>query len=213
MGKAGVHSRITDKAEIQAIMDTFASYGHTDVDTARVYAAGTSEEILRELGATTKFNVSTKIIPMQPGDHRPEKLRETVQASLKALGVSKVPILYLHAPDIATPFEETMAGIQQLYEEDMFDEFGLSNFATHQVVEIYMIAKQRGWVVPTVYEGMYNVLSRTAELDLFPALDRFNIRFYAYSPLVGGLLDPSLSFTAKVPTGSQFDPETPVGQM
>ncbi|KAG0175697.1 hypothetical protein DFQ28_006886 [Apophysomyces sp. BC1034] len=213
MGKEGVHVRIKDQTEIQNIMDAFASYGHTDIDTSRVYSEGTSEETLRDLGVPTRFKVSTKIFPVQAGDHRPERLRETVQESLKALGVSKVPILYLHAPDTATPFEETMLGVQALYNEGLFDEFGLSNFATHQVVEIYMLAKQRGWVVPTVYEGMYNALSRTAELDLFPALERFNIRFYAFSPLVGGLLDPSLSMTTQVPKGSQFDPDTPVGQM
>lgn len=48
--------------------------------------------------------------------------------------------------------------------------------------------KERGWITPSVYQGMYNGITRKVEPDLFPALERLNMSFYAYNPLAGGLL-------------------------
>jgi hypothetical protein len=47
-----------------------------------------------------------------------------------------------------------------LYKEGKFKEFGLSNFAAYEVAEIVMICNERKWVRPTVYEGMYNAISK-----------------------------------------------------
>ena len=47
-----------------------------------------------------------------------------------------------------------------MYVEGKFKEFGLSNYAAWEVVDIYHICKARGWVLPTVYQGMYNPITR-----------------------------------------------------
>jgi len=73
-------------------------------------------------------------------------------------------------------------------EQKKFKEFGLSNHLPFQVAQIYYICKAKGYVLPTVYQGMYNLLSREYELELALVLQMFKIRFYAYSPLAGGLL-------------------------
>lgn len=52
---------------------------------------------------------------MQPGDHRPERLKQIIQDSIKALNGKKIRTLYLHAPDRSTPFEETARGMDELY--------------------------------------------------------------------------------------------------
>lgn len=53
---------------------------------------------------------------------------------------------------------------------------------------VWEIMNERGWVKPTVYQGMYNALLRDAERELFPCLRRYNIRFYAHTILACGLL-------------------------
>lgn len=53
--------------------------------------------------------------------------------------------------------------------EGKLREFGLSNFAPWEVMEIYYITKEQGWLQPTVYQGMYNALTRATE-ELFPVL-------------------------------------------
>ena len=65
-----------------------------------------------------------------------------------------------------------------------------------EVAEIVGICERRGFRKPTVYQGIYNLLDRTAEGELFPCLRKFGIRFYVYSPLAGALL-----------TGNIFSPE------
>ncbi|XP_059232325.1 aflatoxin B1 aldehyde reductase member 2-like [Mustela nigripes] len=72
-------------------------------------------------------------------------------------------------------------------QEGKFVELGLSNYASWEVAEI-CICRNNGWILPTVYQGMYNITTRQVETELFLCLRHFGLRFYAYSPLAGGLL-------------------------
>ena len=110
--------------------------------------------------------------------HTPDQLRYHLDESLKALGAEpasalrrrisrllgkrpgSVDIFYLHAPDRNTPFEVTMKGVNDLYKEGKFKRFGLSNFNAYEVAEIVTIAKANGYVLPTVYQGIYNAVER-----------------------------------------------------
>jgi len=72
--------------------------------------------------------------------------------------------------------------------------------------KIFYLCKQNGWVLPTVYQGMYNLMTRAVEPELFPMLRRFGIAFYAYSPLAGGLLTGRYKYEDQVekPEGRFF---------
>ncbi|KAJ3081345.1 hypothetical protein HK102_002404, partial [Quaeritorhiza haematococci] len=216
----GVGGRIQDLPTIRKILDTFHAHGHKELDTARMYCNGNTEEVLAELQVQTKtewgpFSVATKAYPFQPGMHSKEKLKEQFRASLKALNSKRVDIFYLHAPDHATPFEETLRAVQDLYEEGTFGELGLSNYAAWEVMEIWWICKTNGYVMPTLYQGMYNALTREVERELIPCLRKLNMRFYAYNPLCGGLLTDK-PYTIEqgegnIEQGSRFDPKTSQG--
>ncbi|KAI9091017.1 Aldo/keto reductase [Phlyctochytrium arcticum] len=187
----GVGARVSDPAEIRRILDLFHSHGHKELDTARMYCDGNTEEVLGQLEVQTKepkFIVATKAYPFKAGDHEPTKLKEQFRASLKALNTKRVEIFYLHAPDHATPFETTLKAVQELYEEGTFGELALSNFAAWEVMKVWHICKTNGYILPTLYQGMYNAITRAVEVELFPCLRSLGIRFYAYNPLAGGLL-------------------------
>jgi len=166
--------------------------GKVLVDTARMYALGESEKML---GALLKENPSwrsqvsihTKAAPIITPFTR-EGLNSQLNASLEALGVDKVDIYYLHFPDIKTPIEETFSTLNELHKAGKFTELGLSNYASWDVVRIYWLCKSKGWVVPTVYQGMYNAITRSIEAELLPALRACGIRSYWYNPLAGGFL-------------------------
>ncbi|VTJ50722.1 Hypothetical predicted protein [Marmota monax] len=66
-----------------------------------------------------------------------------------------------------------------------FLELGLSNYAAWEVAEICTLCKSNGWILPTVYQGMYNATTRQVETELFPCLRQFGLRFYAFNPLAG----------------------------
>ena len=92
-------------------------------------------------------------------------------------------------------------------------QFGLSNFRPADVQKIYDIQSAAGSVLPSVFQGNYNAVSRHIEKDLFPLLHKLKISFYAYSPIAGGfLVKNSAQLRAKDDPG-RFGPNTRTGDM
>jgi|GEM_PF-34572 len=190
----------TSESFLEAFVASNCARNHTtgsrvEIDTARMYNHGKSEEcigniLLNREDLADRILVATKANPF-PGFNenlRPENVLTQAFESLQALHKTSLDIFYLHSPDHSTNIESTLKAVQQLYEQGKIRELGLSNYAAWQVVHIYHLCKSRGWVVPTVYQGMYNPITRDVERELIPALRNLNIRFYAYNPLAGGLL-------------------------
>jgi aflatoxin B1 aldehyde reductase len=166
-----------------------ASGSIAEIDTARMYDEGRTEIVLGEILSehpeiAKKLKIASKVNPFAYSD----KTLSKASVLSSALRLKCVDILYLHAPDPNVPIMETLEAIQEIYKAGGFKEFGLSNYQSWEVVHIYHICKQNGWPLPTVYQGMYNCITREVERELFPALRTLNIRFYAYNPLAGGFL-------------------------
>ncbi|KAJ7172524.1 Aldo/keto reductase [Mycena filopes] len=213
MGEEGQGAvRNSDLAECADILAVFASYGHTELDTARVYGGGTTEKLLSklDLGNST---IDTKVYPSTPGDHSASRLRATFFASLEALNRKKVRVLYLHAPDRSVPFEETLEEMNKLHAEGFYETFGLSNFAAWEVAEVVSICKAKGWVQPKIYQAMYNAITRAIEPELVPCCRKFGIRIVIYNPLAGGLFAGKLSSPTDAPTTGRFNVGTASGKM
>lgn len=94
----------------------------------------------------------------------------------------------MHRPERRTSLEDTFAGINELYQQGAFRRLGLSNFTPQEVEDVVKLSKERGWVAPTVYQGIYSAVARRCEEELFPTLRRHGLSFYAYSPVAGGFL-------------------------
>ena len=120
--------------------------------------------------------------------------------------------MYLHAADRATPFFETLQAVDKLHKEGKFVSLGLSNFTSFEVAEISMICKTNGFVRPSVYQAMYNVLTRGIEAELVPACRRYGLDIVIYNPLAGGLFSGKIKTTAMVPNnGGRFSDSNPTG--
>ncbi|KAG2139313.1 NADP-dependent oxidoreductase domain-containing protein [Suillus clintonianus] len=199
-GPRSLGARINTIEDAQNIIDVFASHGHKQIDTSRVYGGGTSEEFIGQLdlkGCT----VDTKVFPSAPVGFAQDKIRASLEASIKALGKTKIETFYLHAPDRSVPIKDTLRAINELHSEGLFEEFGVSNYNAWEVAEIVGIAETNGWVRPTVYQGLYNALERRVETELFSCLRHYGIRFYAYSPLASGLFSGTILSEADMQTG------------
>lgn len=179
--------RMDEKCSGETVRD-FLRRGHEELDTALMYAEGETERILGRMKLGSQVKMATKANPWGGNTLKPESVRQQLEKSLQQLQTPSVHLFYLHAPDHQTPVEETLGACQQLYQEGKFKELGLSNYAAWEVMEIYCICKQRNWVLPTVYQGMYNATTRQVETELLPCLRQLGMRFYAYNPLAGGLL-------------------------
>lgn len=173
------------------MVQQFLTSGNNELDAAYVYNNGDTEKILGSvLTSLTNNNASiaTKIHPRITGKLDSEAVNYQFNESLKRLNTDKVDILYFHFPDANTPIDDALLAINKLYETGKIKEFGLSNFPAWMVVDIWHKCKNNGWLLPNVYQGRYNGLSRNVEPELFPALRQLNMRFYAYNPLAGGML-------------------------
>jgi len=114
--------KVRGPAAVEPFLTALAAHGHTEVDTARFYGMGDSETVLSLLpDATAHLKISTKVFPFKAGSHNKENLPKQFRESLAALKTNKVDILYLHAPDYATPFEETVKAVDDLYREGLFE--------------------------------------------------------------------------------------------
>ncbi|XP_066462454.1 aflatoxin B1 aldehyde reductase member 2-like [Eleutherodactylus coqui] len=188
LGAMGFGSTMDTKTSNE-VMQEFLRRGYDEVDTAHYYGGGESERTLGEMGLRSGVKMATKANPWEGKNNLgAENVRQQLEASLKRLKTPSVQLFYLHLPDHQTPLEETLAACQELYLEGKFKELGVSNYTSWEVMKIYCICKQRNWVLPTVYQGMYNAITRQVELELLPCLRQLGIRFYAYNPLAGGLL-------------------------
>jgi len=196
---------INDPAVVQQCLDYFKKEGYLQIDTARVY--GTSEQMLASLKAQEQgFIIDTKIKSFLPGSHTPENLKLSFKESLESLNVKKVHILYLHAPDRATPFEDTLRAVNEIYKEGSFEKFGLSNYTTEEVEKIVKISRENNYVLPTVYQGLYNAVARKNEDTLFPLLHKEKISFYAWSPVASGFFEQRKG--QEYPEGARFNAKT-----
>ncbi|CAK7235765.1 hypothetical protein SCUCBS95973_009378 [Sporothrix curviconia] len=218
LGKAGAEqARVHDLADCAAILDVFQKHGHNEIDTARTYGGGSSEAYLGQLGLARRgIVIDTKLSPRggaggsaRTYSHRPEALKPALLESLAALGVDKVDMWYLHAPDRSVPFEDTLRAVNELYEAGYFARFGISNYAAWEVAQMAETTRRHGWKQIDVYQGVYNALHRAAEPELFPCLRHYGIAFYEYNPIAGGLLTDRYTRAVApqdLAPGSRFDP-------
>jgi len=177
------------------------------LDTAIMYQGGQTEKILGKiLGSDAKpFKIATKANSFSPEKNlSPSGLREQLETSLKSLQAESVDLFYLHGPDAAHEIEPTLEEVAKLHKEKKFQRFGLSNFTSWETVYIHSYMAQRGYIRPTVYQGMYNGITRQVENSLFPALEKLNMSFYAYNPLAGGMLSGKYRAAGNGEANSRF---------
>lgn len=182
--------------DVCEIIDVFLNSGYNEIDTAYVYNDGKCEELLGKALKCVKrekYKIATKVNPRISGRLDKQAVLEQLNTSLNRLNIDKADILYLHFPDSETPIEYALEGCAELYDAGKFLELGLSNFPAWLVAEVYRICEKNGWMLPKVYEGLYNPLSRFAERELSYALECYKMRFYAYNPLAGGMLTDKYS--------------------
>ena len=191
---------------VEEFVNNFLNAGYDELDTAYVYNNGDCERLLGEaLGNIERpYKIATKINPRITGRLDGDAAYKQLNESLQRMHLKSVDTVFLHFPDPATPAISVLTAMQDLYEQGKFKTLGLSNFPAWMVADVWHICDKNNWVKPTVYEGIYNPLTRKAETELNAALNNFGMRFYAYNPLAGGLLTGRYSGFDTAPTDGRF---------
>lgn len=192
--------------DVKEFINTYLDAGYNELDTAYVYNEGNCERLLGEAlnEIDRPYTIATKVNPRISGKLDGEAAYKQVNESLARLGRDCVDIVYLHFPDPATPVISVLEACADLHEQGKFKELGLSNFPAWMVADVWHICDKHGWVKPTIYQGIYNPLTRKAETELNACLDHYGMRFYAFNPMAGGLLTGRYGKFEDAPTDGRF---------
>lgn len=200
-------SEQVDQNTAQSMLALFVESGNFELDTAHQYCDGKTEEMLGVLIPPEKrknLSIASKVNPWNDQGLQPDQIEKQLGEILHRLGTDYIDLLYLHSPDLDTPIEKSLERCFDLFQQGKFKSFGLSNYASWQVAEVTEICRKNGWMEPSVYQGMYNSLTRDVERELFPCLRNYGISFYAYNPLAGGLLTGKYLSVDEIPDSGRF---------
>ena len=185
----------TDEPTSARIIDQAREQGVNFIDTANVYNAGASEEVVgRAIAANrdwwvvaTKLANATGTGPNDRGTSRRHAMR-AAEASLRRLGTDVIDVLYLHKEDHSTPLAETVNAMADLVRAGKIRHFGVSNYRAWRIAEICRLCDEAGIDRPVVSQPLYNALNRTVEVEHLPACTYYGLGVFPYSPLARGIL-------------------------
>ncbi|MDW8808263.1 aldo/keto reductase [Streptomyces scabiei] len=187
----------SDAAESRATLERALELGVTLYDTAHAYGAGENERFLSpffeahrdEVVIATKFGLA--IDPDDPTGriirNDAAHIRESVEGSLRRLGVDVIDLYYMHRRDVRVPIEETVGVMAELVREGKVKQLGLSEVTAAELRAAHAVhpiaALQSEW----------SLFSRDIEASVVPAARELGVTLVAYSPLGRGFLTGSFA--------------------
>jgi aryl-alcohol dehydrogenase-like predicted oxidoreductase len=208
----------TDEAAAHGQLNRYFDAGGNLVDTANVYSAGVSEEIigswlLANPGARSRIVLATKgRFPLRDGVNdlglSRRHLSLALDASLRRLRTDSIDLYQVHAHDPLTPIEETLRFLDDAVTAGKISYVGLSNFTGWQLQQAVDVARQHGWSVPITLQPQYNLLVREIEWEIVPASLANGLGLLPWSPLGGGWLTGKYARDER-PTGATRLGENP----
>ncbi len=190
--------RETDETLSHRMMDRFAAAGGNFIDTADVYSAGVSEEIVgrwlkgkdREdyvLATKVRFGTMGRDKVNRSGLSR-KHIAAEVDASLKRLQVDYIDLYQVHCWDRFAPLEETLSTLNDLVRAGKVRYIGASNYSGWQLQKAIDISRANGWEPFVSLQALYNLLDRELEWELLPLAREEGLGVLPWSPLRGGWL-------------------------
>ena len=189
----------TDEPGAHRQLDRFVEAGGTLVDTADVYSAGVSEEIIGRWLADRPATVTGRVVLATKGRFptggspngaglSARHLTRALDASLRRLGVDAVDLYQVHAYDPYTPLDETLRTLDGFVRAGKIRYYGLSNFAGWQLTKAVRLAGEMGLAKPVTLQPQYSLVVREIEWEIVPAALDAGLGLLPWSPLAGGWL-------------------------
>ncbi|MBV7477531.1 aldo/keto reductase [Pseudomonas sp. PDM31] len=200
----------TDEPTSKRIIDKAFDQGVNFIDTADVYHAGRSEQVVGRAIAdkrdswvvATKFGFPSAQGPNGQGQSR-KWIYQSVEASLKRLDTDFIDILYFHRALPGVSLEEGVRAVGDLIRQGKVRYFGVSNFSGWRIAEVARLADQMGIDRPVASEPLYNIVDRTAEVEQLPAAGHCGLGVVSYSPLARGVLSGKYGVDSPPPADSR----------
>ena len=182
----------------RAIFNTYVEAGGNFVDTADVYSAGRSEQMvgnfIADAGLRDRLVVATKSgfareqgTPLAGGNGA-KNIRMGLDGSLRRLRTDYIDLYWIHVWDKITPAEEVLQTLTDAVRAGKILHYGFSNAPGWYVAKIATLAQAHGLPVPIGLQYQYSLIDRGIELDIAPAGREFGMGLVPWSPLAAGLL-------------------------
>jgi aryl-alcohol dehydrogenase-like predicted oxidoreductase len=185
-----------DHDESIRIIHRAVDEGINFIDTADVYSAGESEEIVGKALSSmdrSKIVLATKVHaqmgedPNSRGNSR-RWIIEECEHSLRRLGTDYIDLYQIHRPDEAVAIDQTLGALSDLVHAGKIRAFGSSTFPAEQIVEAQWAAERRGYERFMTEQPPYSLLVRGIERDVLPTAQAYGMGVLPWSPLAGGWL-------------------------
>lgn len=184
--------------EAQKLIARALEHGVNFIDTADIYSAGLSEQIvgqsLRNLGVRREdVVIATKVCgPMGAGPNDAGNSRghilDSVKASLKRLQLDHIDLYQLHNIDTVTPIEESLAALDLLVQQGLVRYIGVSNWSAWQMARALGHSERLNLSRFAATQNYYSLVGRDIERDILPFVEAEKMGLLVWSPLAGGLL-------------------------
>jgi aryl-alcohol dehydrogenase-like predicted oxidoreductase len=212
-----------DEDDCVRIIHRALDAGINFVDTADVYSAGISEQIVGKALAgrrddvvlATKFHAPMGDDPNRRGNSRRWIVR-AVEDSLRRLGTDHIDLYQVHRPEADTDVDDTLAALSDLVRAGKVLYLGSSTFPADAIVEAQWVAERRGHQRFRCEQPPYSIFVRSIEATILPACQRYGMAVIPWSPLNGGFLTGRYRPGAEAPTSGRaarlpqrFDPSQP----
>jgi aryl-alcohol dehydrogenase-like predicted oxidoreductase len=215
----------TDQDDSIRIIHHALDAGVNFVDTADVYSAGESEEIVGkalkgrrdDVVLATKFFMPMGDDPNRRGGSR-RWIIQAVEDSLRRLGTDWIDLYQVHRPEPGVDVEETLGALTDLVQQGKIRYIGSSSYNAGQIVEAQWTARERNLQRFRTEQPPYSLLVRGIELDVLPTAQRHGMGILTYSLLAGGWLsgtwtaDSSPTSPARQRLAARFDMSLPENQ-
>lgn len=215
-----------DRADSTRIIHRALDAGINFVDTADVYSAGESEEIVGKAldGRRDGVFLATKFfMPMSQDDPNMRGgsrrwIMQAVENSLRRLNTDYIDLYQVHRPSPGTDVEETLGALSDLVHQGKVRYIGSSSYSGSQIVEAQWAARERNLQRFVTEQPPYSLLVRGIEEDVLPTVIRHGMGTLTYSPLAGGWLsgrwrkDSAGAPTSSARPPARFDMSAPANQ-
>ncbi len=189
MGMSQSYGLPPDKQAMISLIRTALERGVTFFDTAEIYGPNTNEELVGEALApvraqvviATKFGIKVEN-GQQVQDSRPERIKQSIEGSLKRLRTDVIDLYYQHRVDPNVPIEDVAGTISDLIRQGKVKHFGMSEAGVGTIRRAHAVQPV------TAVQSEYSLWWRRPEEELLPTLEQLGIGFVPFSPLGKGFL-------------------------